>query len=239
MELEQGLEAIVAAKTAELRALLKRTPELALARFERERLVEAIPHQIYAGDTLLHVAAAATNAAAAKALVAAGFDVRWTNRRGAQPLHYACDPRPGLGTWKARDQEELIGLLLAHGADADATDKAGMTPLHRAVRARSPGAVRVLLKGGAAVRAKAGRSGSTPLHLALTSSGASGTAGQTEAQVDIVALLLSAGAKLSDVDGKGRAAGDLIRGAALRNALEEAGVRLAPDKPLRGKGKSP
>jgi ankyrin repeat protein len=52
-----------------------------------------------------------------------------------------------------------------------------VTPLHRAVRARSPAAVAALLSAGASPRAATAKAGSTPLHLAVAPTGASGTAG--------------------------------------------------------------
>src|SRR4051794_3999415 len=57
----------------------------------RDYFLEPIKHYVYAGDTLLHVAAAAYAMDAARALVLAGADVRARNRRGAEPLHYAAD----------------------------------------------------------------------------------------------------------------------------------------------------
>ena len=61
----------------------------------RSYFFDAIGHYVYAGDTLLHVAAAAYDLAAAQALVSVGADVRARNRRGAEPLHYAADGVPG------------------------------------------------------------------------------------------------------------------------------------------------
>ena len=177
-----------------LRQRLKTTPSLARFTFEAELLVTENPHQLYTGDTLLHLAAAAVQPAVARALVDAGADVKARNRRRAQPLHYACDPRPAhRDAWTPDAQEELIRLLIAAGADPNAADASGATPLHRAVRARSAHAVRALLAEGADPNVRAGRNGSTPLHLALTSSGASGTAGSGEARADIVAQLVAAG----------------------------------------------
>ena len=45
--------------------------------------------QLYAGDTALHVAAASYATGLARRLIAAGADVRATNRRGGTPLHAA------------------------------------------------------------------------------------------------------------------------------------------------------
>jgi ankyrin repeat protein len=50
-----------------------------------------ISHYLYAGDTALHMAAAAFQRAIATLLVERGADCRAKNRRGAEPLHYAAD----------------------------------------------------------------------------------------------------------------------------------------------------
>src|SRR5437763_15979663 len=50
-----------------------------------------IAHYLYAGDTALHLAAAAFRRLAAELLVAHGADFHAKNRRGAQTLHYAAD----------------------------------------------------------------------------------------------------------------------------------------------------
>src|SRR4051812_24221777 len=50
-----------------------------------------IAHYLYAGDTALHLAAAAFRRPVAELLVAHGADRHARNRRGAQPLHYAAD----------------------------------------------------------------------------------------------------------------------------------------------------
>ena len=58
-------------------------------------------------------------------------------------------------------------------AAPSAVDKSGVGPLHRAVRTRCAGAVRMLLEHGADPRRKNG-SGSTPLHLAVQNTGRGG-----------------------------------------------------------------
>jgi hypothetical protein len=62
--------------------------------------IGAVRHQVYAGDTALHVAAAAYQPALASELVVEGAEVRARNRRGAEPLHYAATaaPTPIIGT---------------------------------------------------------------------------------------------------------------------------------------------
>ena len=92
------------------------------------------------------------------------------------------------------DQRRRLIALLKCEAVIHATDKNGVTALHHAVRFRYPIAVRTLIERGADVNQICRRSGSTPLHRAVTSIGAPGTAGkQAEARV-IVALVLAAGA---------------------------------------------
>jgi ankyrin repeat protein len=135
----------------------------------RAHFYTSIRHYVYAGDTALHVAAAAHRDAIARALIDAGADVHARNRRKQMPLHYAVD---GLGD--AAKQVATIEVLLAAGADPNAIDAGGVTPLHRAVRNRCADAVRVLLDGGAD-RHKKNKSGSTPLDLARITTGKSGS----------------------------------------------------------------
>ena len=52
--LDELLAAIVADEAHAVR-LVETTPELALARVRDERLVKEVPHQLYAGDTALHL----------------------------------------------------------------------------------------------------------------------------------------------------------------------------------------
>jgi Ankyrin repeat len=85
--------------------------------------------------------------------------------------------------------------------------------------ARSPAAVAALLSAGADPRAATRKAGSTALHLAVAPTGASGTAGVGELQLEIVRMLLAAGATLADVDRNGVPVADRIQSQALRNAL--------------------
>lgn len=155
--------------------------------------LEDISHYVYAGDTALHVAAATYAGDVARALLAAGADVRARNRRGAEPLHYAADGGPGHRTWNPRAQADVVRCLVDAGADPNAKDKSGVAPLHRAIRTRCTGAVRALLAAGADPQLK-NASGSTPLRLAELTTGRGG-AGSDEArreQKAILALLRNA-----------------------------------------------
>jgi ankyrin repeat protein len=179
-------------------------------------LIPSIPHWLYKGDTALHLAAAALNEASVKILLKAGADPNAVNRRGATPLHYACDPRP---VSERGPQAIVLGLLIDADADLDHADKGGATPLHRAVRSRSPEAVRCLLDAGASATVTLGKQRSTPLHLAVHSTGAGGTAGAHREQLDIIRLLLKHGAdpKIPDASGKSALAG--ARNDHVRDAL--------------------
>src|SRR5690349_24938044 len=114
-----------------------------------EDLLVTDVHWLYRGDTPLHLAAAGLRYDTARALLAAGTPVDAVNRRGAAALHYACDPRPLSSRWDPDTQRRLVGLLVSAGATVDRPDRGGVTPLHRAVRARSPAAVAALLSAGA------------------------------------------------------------------------------------------
>jgi hypothetical protein len=162
---------------------------------------DEIAHYLYAGDTALHMAAAAFRPPVAKLLVAHGADCRARNRRGAEPLHYAAD----ANHWDPTAQAQTIKYLLSVGADPDTLDKSGVSPLHRAVRTRSLPAVRALLDGGAYPRAK-NKAGSTPLHLAVQTTGRGGSGSQhaRQQQTGIIRLLLKCGARPTDKDARGK-----------------------------------
>ncbi len=150
---------------------------------------------VFAGDTALHVAAAAYRKEIVQELIARGADVRAKNRRGAEPLHAAAAGIPGSRAWNPRAQAATIACLIEAGADPNALDKSGVTPLHRAVRTRCAAAVRALLDAGADARCK-NRRGSTPMLLASRNTGRGGT-GSPEAkaqQQEIVRLLEQHGA---------------------------------------------
>src|SRR6516164_9660038 len=161
--------------------LLAANPALAKARFEigatrqiaETFYLDGIGHYIYAGDTALHLAAAAYHQEIVPKLIATGVNVRARNRRGAEPLHYAADGRPGSRRWNPPAQAATVAHLIEAGADPNATDKSGVTPLHRAVRTRCGAAVKALLEAGADPRRR-NKSGSTPMLLATQSTGRGG-----------------------------------------------------------------
>lgn len=200
---------VVKGETQEVTRCLAADPSLATApadvgatrRGATDFFFSEIAHYLYAGDTALHLAAAAFRCSVAQLLVGHGADCRAKNRRGAEPLHYAAD----TNHWDPTAQAETIEFLLSAGADPNALDRSGVAPLHRAVRTRSLAAVRVLLDGGANPRAP-NKAGSTPLHLAVqtTGRGGSGSGHARQQQGGIIGLLLERGASPTDKDGRGK-----------------------------------
>lgn len=183
------VDAIVARDTSRALRLLADAPALAKKPWGLGDVFHApIAHHVYGGDTALHVAAAAFDADVARALIAAGADVRAKNRRGAEPLHYASDGRPG--DVDAAGQRAMVELLVDAGADPRALDESGVAPIHRAVRTRGVGAVIGLLGRGADPR-QANKRGSTPLSLATSTTGKSGAGADAAraAQAQIVEIL--------------------------------------------------
>lgn len=181
-----------------------------------------IRHYLYAGDTALHMAAAAFARSMAELLVSHGADCRAKNRRGAEPLHYAAD----ANWWKPRAQADVIEYLTSIGADPNAVDNSGVAPLHRAVRTRSLSAVRALLNNGANAR-QTNKSGSTPLHLAVqpTGRGGSGSDEARRQQAGIIMLLLERGATPGDKDARGKDVYQAATSAWIRTLLSDARSR--------------
>jgi hypothetical protein len=149
-----------------------------------------ISHHVYRGDTAIHVAAAASEPTIIRALVERGGRIDATNRRGAQPLHYAVD---GAGPASEPDtQRETVSVLIGLGADPNATDKNGTTPLLRAIRNRNAAAVEALLDRGADLRLTNKR-GSTAFQLASWTTGKSGSGSSyAKAQQEEIIRLLRA-----------------------------------------------
>lgn len=165
----------------------------------------AIRHYVYAGDTALHVAAAAYQGELADLLVARGADVRARNRRGAEPLHYAADGGPHAQPGDPAAQRDVIVHLIAAGANPNAVDNSGVAPLHRAVRSRCSAAAEALIENGADPLLR-NKNGSTPLHLAVQNTGKSnsGSSESKSEQANLIALLLQRGAAPTDADAKGK-----------------------------------
>ncbi len=126
----------------------------------------------------------------------------------------AHDPSP-------ETQTAVIQFLIESGVSVNETDKNGATPLHRAVRFRSLIAVDLLLAAGADVHATDRKSQSTPLHRAVTNSGAPATAGKTDVAVSIAELLLSHGADPNAKNKSGKAPTEYRMGSEMSLAFRQ------------------
>ena len=189
--------AIVAGDDDEVSRLLAPAPMLArtslhqgVTRKTAGQFLGQFGRYFYAGDTALHIAAGAYRRRVVQRLVALGADIRARNRLGSEPLHTAAMGMPGSDEWDPVAQEATIAYLIHAGADPNAIDNRGVTPLHRAVRTRCASAVKALLAGGADPRRSNGN-GTTPMALATqnTGRGGSGSPAAKEQQGEIIGLL--------------------------------------------------
>jgi hypothetical protein len=143
---DSGLDGLITAVIARdepaVRELLAASPELALARVATGATrAEASPHfhdeighYIYAGDTALHVAAAAH--APLSRLTEARADVGAANRRGAQPLHYAVDGGPNGPHWDPVSQSwQLANWTTGKGGSGSVAAKAQQAEIRRLLEA--------------------------------------------------------------------------------------------------------
>lgn len=173
------------------------------------------------GKTALMVAAQAGELPLVRRLLSAGADVNARNANGGSPLMYAAagghaeitrllisrgaevSTRARLG-WTpllvaaATGHTEAVRVLLDAGADVDCRDAYGWTPLMRAVSGSDADTVRVLLTEGKPDLEAAEENGATALHIAAG-----------EGQVELVRLLLAAGADPAARDGDGRTPADV------------------------------
>jgi hypothetical protein len=197
-ELRELVSAILAGDSNGVSRLIASSPSLARARFQagatrqesKEYFLDQIGRYIMAGDSALHIAAAAYQAEIARSLLAAGADVHARNRRGAEPLHAAAAGLPGSPRWNPDAQTATIVCLIKAGADPNTVDKSGVSPLHIAVRTRCAKAVATLIEHGADATRQNG-SGSTPKVLAMHNSGRGGSGSEDAKaeQREIVRLL--------------------------------------------------
>jgi ankyrin repeat protein len=198
LTLRQLVEAIVAGDAASVSRLLAASPALASACFHAGATRQAasiyfldqIMRYVWAGDTALHIAAAAYEPELIRKLISAGADVRAKNRHGDEPLHAASAGIPDSPRWNPSAQATTIVCIIEAGADPNTVNKRDVSPLHQAVRTRCATAVRTLLERGADP-ARKNKSGSTPMLLATHNTGRGGT-GSPEAklqQQEILRLL--------------------------------------------------
>jgi ankyrin repeat protein len=110
------------------------------------------------GWTALHMASYFGKKDAAKMLIEAGAPIRArsSNAMNNHPIHAAA----------AGKRPEIVDLLIAAGADVNATQAGGFTPLHAAAQNGDVDMAKALLAGGADANIRADN-GQLPLDLAL------------------------------------------------------------------------
>jgi ankyrin repeat protein len=225
--IESLLKAILDDDEEKVGGLIKRDPALVSSPVETPRLYESkIYHWIYSGDTALHLAAAGYRTKIVATLLKAGADANASkNHRRSRPLHYAADGTPDIPNWDARRQVKTLNLLLDAGAQIDAQDLNGATPLHRAVRTRCAAAAHFLLQSGCDPLIR-NKSGSMPFHLAVqtTGRGGSGEEKAKRAQREIIEEFMNAGISPALKDGKGKTVMDCARSPWIRELLIGSGA---------------
>ncbi len=163
------------------------------------------------GETPLHRAAYLGTRDIVKLLLAKGADVNSKDKYGNTPLHKvvtgsAKDDQIIIKSWldNGMDPAEFVGRdkdiaewLLARGADANAKNKDGRTPLHLAIGSGMTSVAKLLLAKGADVNAK-DKDGSTPLLFTFP------TGGSPNERKGNVELLLANGADVNVRDNHGR-----------------------------------
>ncbi len=116
---------------------------------------------------------------------------------------------------------DIVQLLIAHGADMNVQDRWGFTPLHAALRSRSAETARLLIRRGAHVRTQS-HDGETPLHAAATLG-----------DIEIVRLLIAQGA---EVRAETRTAETPLLRAAQKGHLAIAEFLIAKGADVNAKG---
>lgn len=140
------------------------------------------------GKSALFVAVEKNNRKAGELLLARNADIFAANTQNVSPLRKSLESQNGSEQWlinsgtiQARDgsgnsvlhyaaewhlPNSMMNFLIAKGADANAVNGNGETPLFSAAKADNIGAIDLLVKNGASLSAK-DNLGSSPLHAAV------------------------------------------------------------------------
>lgn len=221
--MEAMIVAIVDNDAVTAKKLLQTTLGLASELIQTPRLYDsAIFHWIYAGDSLLHLAAAGYRVDIVRLLLTAGADPNVAkNRRKSTPLHYAADGFITGPAWNQELQVATLACLVESGARINSQDMNGATALHRGVRTRCAAAVKFLLKAGANPTI-GNKSGSTPFHLAVQNTGRSGSGAPVAvaAQREIIKEFLTRKVSVKLKDKRGKSVADCVQSSWIRKLMQ-------------------
>ena len=185
------------------------------------------------GWTPLATAAQEASLPSVNALLEAGADPNAKARQGCTPLHLMTERlnNSPLDARKDASRKAIIKALILAGANVDAMDIGGQTPLHYSAAYGQAAMARALLAAGADVNAR-DHDGQTPLHCA--------TADAVYWDSATVLVLLQAGADVNATDLEGKTPLDRSRTRqpdfrpneerehyAVEALLEEHGAKLA------------
>ena len=182
--------------------------------------VSDINHRTSQDDklTALDWAAFLGNVNAFKMLVEKGADIRGSGPRGYTPLHFAVKCN-SVGASEASC--EAITALLLHGAEVDAADKKGKTPLVTAVEMGKLALVDALVAGGADVNRRNVVDDMAPLDVATFIG-----------NLGVLKALLGFGSRAKSVNSVGATALHRVAGfeaAGLVHALADAGADVSAE----------
>ncbi|MDR1899631.1 MAG: ankyrin repeat domain-containing protein [Treponema sp.] len=170
------------------------------------------------GDTSLHIAARLNEADSGSLLLSRGADIFAPNAKGESPLYLAFTSPGGVRKWmitpltlEARDGlgnsvlhyvcqwglDDQIPFVVGQGADTEAANATGETPLFTAVKYDNASTIRALLANGASLNSR-DTLGNSALHAAVRWDAPRAAETLLEAGIDINAHSLNGNTPLHD-----------------------------------------
>ena len=132
---------------------------------------------LFSQDNSFFEAVVRNNTALVEYMIKSRADVTVTNSDGLTALHLVSDPKLGL-------------TLIINGADINAKNRSGSTPLHWAVSRNKASIAKLLIEFGANIDS-ADNMGNTPLHFAINS------------KEELILLLIRSGANVNATNNNG------------------------------------
>lgn len=169
----------------------------------------------YAGFNAFHHALYAGSIAVARSLFASGGKTLWLEIRdddGGGLLHKACSHLWNELSWRERRQQmAVVKFLVSAGAQVNAKDDDGATPLHQAALKGKTRMVRFLIAKGAELDARS-NAGDVALHEAAWGLG--------DEHLSTVKVLVSKGADINARNGQGQTALQIAKRSGHRRVVD-------------------